>query len=403
MPQQSHPAYSRKSGGEPPSYVFVLTWAPTEIGGVNEVVFALANQVEALGYTAIIAIASWSPQEHDETWRGLRVTNLQLRDLSSSGFGLKSIAAFLSTALPDAMTLRRFVRQHNVRVLNLHFASLAALLPAMMRSIGLLPTRLMLCFHGSDIAELSNGSPVARAAWRFILKHCDALTAPSESLVRQIRKLFPAATPRRVYNGVDEALFNVERVKSPRPVIIHVGKFDNNKAQDVTLRAVQKLLDEGFCVDLILVGSAGSALDEVRHLIKELKLDSHVQLHVGLPHEAIPSLMARADVLVLPSRNESFGLVLVEAGVVGLPVIATCVGGIPELISDYKTGLLISPDQPSELADAIRMLLTDTPLAARLASEWHKEVLERFTWRKAAEGYFAAAGLTTPEANTTSV
>lgn len=140
---------------------------------------------------------------------------------------------------------------------------------------------------------------------------------------------------------------------SLRPVIIQVGKYDSNKAQDVTLRAMRKLLDEGLCADLILIGGEGSALDEVHRMIKQLKLEAHVQVHVRLDHEKIPALMAKASVFVLPSRNEGLPLVLLEAGVVGLPVVATKVGGIPELIKDHQTGLLINPDQPSELAEAI--------------------------------------------------
>jgi glycosyltransferase involved in cell wall biosynthesis len=403
MAQGTQHKAARAARGEPPSYVFVLTWPPTGAGGVNEVVFALAHQINSLGFRPLIAVATWSHQEHVESCRGVEVINLRLRDLSGCGFGWKQIAAFVVSALPDALALRRFVRERNVRALNVHFASAAALLPAMMRSVGALGTPLMISFHGSDIAELNQSRGLARHVWRFVLKHCDVVTAPSDALLRQIRKFAPTARAVRVYNGVDQNLFDIQRKKnSRRPVILQVGKFDSNKAQDITLRALRILLNERLSADLILAGASGSALEDVRALTRELHLEQNVQVCLDLPHDAVPPLMAQADVLVLPSRNESFGLVLLEAGVVGVPVIATRVGGIPELIRNEETGLLIVPESSGELAAAIRRILSDEAFAEQIASRWHEEVLRRFTWERTAQAYLSALGLV-PSLNSTSV
>jgi glycosyltransferase involved in cell wall biosynthesis len=379
------------SNGAGRTYVLVLSWPVTVTGGVNEIIFALAHELRKLGWRPLIAVVTWSKTDQPAEWRGISVVNLQLRDLAACRKP-KPLAGFLSTSIRDARALRQFIRRENVAVLDFHFPSLETFIPALLWSRKLLGCRMLLSFQGNDMVDILKAPHWQQRVWRFVLSHCDGVTACSGALRDQLKRFLPATPVETVHNGVDHSLFSIPRTSSQRrPLLLQAAKFEHKKAQDVTLRAFRLLLDEGFSADLLLVGSDGPELAQIRALIAELNLTQHVRLEVNVPHDRMPAIMAAADMLVHPSRLEPFGIVLLEAGVVGLPVVATRVGGIPELLSDGETGLLIEPDDVTALANSIRRLLTDSAFASRLATAWQTEVLNRWTWTDSARGHLRVA------------
>ena len=92
---------------------------------------------------------------------------------------------------------------------------------------------------------------------------------------------------------------------------------------------------------------------------EELDIGRYVNFLGFVEHERMPAYYAQADLLVLPSRREGFPLVLPEAMASGLPVVATTVGGVPEIVTDSETGLLVPPENPRALSEAINSLLND--------------------------------------------
>jgi len=99
---------------------------------------------------------------------------------------------------------------------------------------------------------------------------------------------------------------------------------------------------------------------------------------VGI-REDIAEILAAADVVVLPSLSEGFPFVLLEALAMGCPVVASQVNGVPELIEDHKTGLLVPPRDPQALATAIREVLSDSTAASKMGAAGRAVVQERFT------------------------
>jgi glycosyltransferase involved in cell wall biosynthesis len=129
----------------------------------------------------------------------------------------------------------------------------------------------------------------------------------------------------------------------------------------------------------------GRARPEIEAAIQEYGLGERVTLHGQV--ESADDALRQIDLLVLPSEAEGFGLVLIEAMAAGVPVVATRVPGIIDVISDGRTGLLVQPNNSPQLASAIRRLATDEPLRSSLIQQARADVQARFTWDRVLPQY----------------
>jgi glycosyltransferase involved in cell wall biosynthesis len=197
-------------------------------------------------------------------------------------------------------------------------------------------------------------------------------------------RLGPGTAPRVtvVPNGVDLARFSPGHgdpalrealgLDPALPVVGYVGRLEHGKGVDVLLEAVARLQMK-LPMTLLLVGEGPLAGTLAARAASE-----------GLPvrflgrRDDVPALMRLCDVVVLPSRQEAFGRVLVEAMASGVPVVASAVGGIPEVCTDGVTGLLVPPDDPYVLAGAIALTLTDQPVTGARVAAALADVRTRF-------------------------
>ena len=196
--------------------------------------------------------------------------------------------------------------------------------------------------------------PAARAA---------ATVMPvSTSVERTIRRYAGEAVRSQVVPvGVDGERFRPTSGTRDRDRILFVGFVNYMKGIDVLLQTMQLLREQGSNARLVLVGGAHyrntlKQERELRTLATELRLEDRIQFAGRQPPEEVSRLMAESAVLVLPSRAESFGAVLVEALACGTPVVATRCGG-PEDIVGEEDGVLVPPGDPVALADGIARVL----------------------------------------------
>jgi len=177
---------------------------------------------------------------------------------------------------------------------------------------------------------------------------------------------------RTIYNGIPD----VEISPIPRLVsgllVVAVGRLSRRKGFDVLLRALVELPG----VSLLLIGD-GPRRSESEQLRDELGLGGRVRM-VGWVDDARPYL-GSADVLAVPSRWEAFPLVIPEAMLSGLPVVATNVGSIEEAVSDGETGFLVEPDDAEALASALGQLAGNPELRAAMGRRGQEIARERFT------------------------
>jgi glycosyltransferase involved in cell wall biosynthesis len=189
------------------------------------------------------------------------------------------------------------------------------------------------------------------------------------------------ADPARVsvvLNGVDLARLDAAAASRDGlsalgevPVVACIARLEPVKGVEHLVRAAA--LVEGA---VFAVAGTGSLESRLREIAASQRGGSRVEFLGDVPSAA--ALMMRADVVVVPSLSEAFGLVAAEAMALGRPLVATRVGGLPEVIDDGETGLLVDAGDPSVLADAIRRCLEDRELAARLGAAGRTRARTRF-------------------------
>jgi glycosyltransferase involved in cell wall biosynthesis len=181
--------------------------------------------------------------------------------------------------------------------------------------------------------------------------------------------------------GVDTERFAVREGGSgstARPSILYVGRVDRSKGVDLLIRAVAALRATQPTLTLTIIGPAANAdrLGELQQLVADLSLERSVTFVGAVAYEALPSHYRAASILVLPSRNEGFGMVLVESMACGTPVVALKNSGGPDdIITDGVDGLLVSE---TELADRLRILLASPARLAAMGAAARQTVVQRF-------------------------
>jgi glycosyltransferase involved in cell wall biosynthesis len=228
----------------------------------------------------------------------------------------------------------------------------------------------------------------------FVARRLDRIITVSESSAKDTRLLFkvPADKIRVVYNGIDTEIYNGnEEASQGRDGLIMVANTDDRKKGVLyLLQALQLLKDDG--VKLTIVDDAArhsSYIEDVgplpsygSKLVRRLNLDGMVRFTGRLTREELAQYYAAAQIAVVPSLYEGFGLPAAEAMACGTPVIATTGGALPEVVGD--TGMLVPPANADALAAAIRQLLDDKQAQQRMSEAGKKRVREQFNWEQAA-------------------
>lgn len=227
-----------------------------------------------------------------------------------------------------------------------------------------------------------------------------AVIAVSEAVKREFVE--QGTRPDRitvVYNGIDPASVSPEApdharaalgIEADRKVVVHVGRLCDSKGQHLLIRSAPRVLREFPGTLFLLVGedlAEGGAYEQrLRTLTQGLGVAESVRF-LGRRRDVMTVLSA-ADLLVLPSTIEGLPLVVLEAMAAGKPVVATPVGGNPELVADGETGTLIPTHDQERLAEAILRHLSDAELSTRMGERAREVVRERFSMASMMERTF---------------
>jgi len=244
-------------------------------------------------------------------------------------------------------------------------------------------------------------SPVRTLTEQEVIARSDCVIASTPHEFEDLLEHY-GARPERLCTsppGVDHSVFTPgDRGEARRwlglpadtPLVLFVGRIQPLKAADVAVAALAQIGPiGGRPPHLLIVGGPSGAqgeseLTRLQRMIAELNLRDRVHLVAPQPHRAMARFYQASDVLVVPSRSETFGLVAVEAQACGLPVVAAAVGGLPDAIADGSTGLLVDGHDPASYAAAIEKILGDPALAAQMGAA-AAVFAERFSWPATAD------------------
>jgi glycosyltransferase involved in cell wall biosynthesis len=193
----------------------------------------------------------------------------------------------------------------------------------------------------------------------------------------RMRQIGVGVTPAELAGG-DGARFRAERHISG-PLTLYIGALAYDKGATHVVEAMQRLWAQGSNATLVMIGAP---LEQFMRFYQQLPdtVRSNIRLLPYAPDQTKRDALAAANVLAMPSRTDSFGIVFLEAWCYGLPVVGAYAGGVPDVIDDGVNGILTSFGDVPAIADAIRMLIENTKTAARLGAAGQAKVLRELTW-----------------------
>lgn len=384
-----------------PCYVFVLPWDLDFDGGVNQVVVNLCREMLLAGeYEPLILVNRWSafrPVEKVVAER--RTIYLRLWPPWSQRGPITGLLKWIVASPIWIFDLMRLCRRNRIAAINFHYPSLSAFPIALLRFLKLYRGALIVSFHGADLSDLRKAGRIEHALWRFVLRFSCSIVACSKALAADVGKFAVSVTGkvRAIQNGlnVHQFLASADRTKElptvllNREFILSIATWERKKGLDVLLRAFAEVRRREHTIALVLIGRASEEERELRRLAVELGVADDVLFLESVPHAQVGLYLKHAKVFCLPSRSEPFGIAILEAGAYRRPVVASRVGGIPEIIIDGETGLLIEPEDPRALAAALHRVLNDPEFGRELGEALYRRVIDAFSWKRAYDEYRA--------------
>jgi starch synthase len=243
--------------------------------------------------------------------------------------------------------------------------------------------------------QLGGGYHLSSFCERTALEAADAIVAVSGAMRDDVLSCYPAIEPERVkviHNGIDTAEYKpdhgtnvLERhgVDPAKPYVIFVGRITHQKG-------LEHLLDAAPSIDasaqLVLCAGAPDTPEIGERVRSRIPRLEHVTwIEEMLPKPEVIQLLTHATVFVCPSIYEPMGIVNLEAMACETAVVASRVGGIPEVVAEGETGFLVEPGNAEELAARVNELLADPKLATRFGKAGRKRAVEHFSWHAIAE------------------
>jgi len=279
------------------------------------------------------------------------------------------------------------LRKHDVDIIHCHDykANIIALIASLFCKVKLVTT-----LHGWRKA--GGRERLYELIDSYVIRRFNTIIAVSENIRNQIlKKGFCPDRIKVIHNGVDNIYFDGRKgkkselgIEDDTNIVGTVGRLSKEKGQDYLLEAASQIIAECPKTKILIVGD-GPFKEELSGSVSALGLDKHVIFTGLVPQSEIKEIYSVIDVFVLPSLTEGICMALLEAMAMGIPVVATNVGGNPEATDNGKVGVLIPVANSAIIAKAVATLLNDKPKREFLSLEGKNFVKKEFSCKKMTE------------------
>jgi glycogen synthase len=355
----------------------VMFWAGTfwpAIGGVEVLAAKLLPALRDRGYEYVVVTPKNDPDLPDEdSYEGIPVHRLLFfNNLNHSGID------HVVSVREKVMKLKRSFAPDLIHINSAGLSDFFHLTTANAH-----PSALLVSLHG----EFPDTS---RTIIVHTLRAADWVVGCSSDILERARQLEPDIRPRSsvIYNALEVPALLPTALPAPNFRLLCLGRLVPDKGFDLALQAFSLVIPHFPHTRLIIAGDGPERL-KLTQQAAALRVRDFVDFVGRIPPYAVPRLLNSATAVVMPSRYESFGLVALEAALMARPVVATRVGGLPEVVLDGQTGLLADNEDFRALAAEIISLLQDPDLATQMGQTARCRALENFSWGHCVNAYDA--------------
>ena len=297
------------------------------------------------------------------------------------------VTALMDRDLDQVMALRRQVsalkRTFAPALVHIHNCGPSALFH--LETSKAYPTRVVVTLIVEMVEELGSTELLRR-----VLLSADWVTCKTATMLEQARQLTPEIGCRSsvIHNGVSIPTLVPEPLPISSPRVLCLGRLDSQKGFDLAVEAWPSIVACFPHARLVIAGDGPERLSLERR-ITELGLAQTIELIGWVAPESVPSLMNSATIVIMPSRWEGFPSVGLQAAVMARPIVATRVGGLPDIVADRQTGSIVDPEDSKALGKAIISFLKHPERAVQMGKAGRQRVQKLFSWEQCVGRYDA--------------
>jgi glycosyltransferase involved in cell wall biosynthesis len=358
-------------------------------GGAATATACLAREFNRLDADVSIVTSAFADLPRKDNRDGIEIVRVRaLRRSAEQSNPLEMITFMISASLHALRFARKWKPDASIAFFGIPGGPVSLVL----RWIHAIP--YIVSLRGGDVPghqreQLAGYHRMTRRLITFIWRRAHDVVANSTGLREQAMKAAPDVNISLIANGVDAERFdpcNIARKSDEKSArILFVGRVSYEKGLQYLLPALSKLESDWR---FTIVGQ-GPYTDEIEAMSKTLGLEAKIEWTGWAARERLPQLYGDADIFVFPSTDEGMPNTVLEAMASGLPVIATRIPGVEDLIEDGRNGILVPPADTIALQHALASVLHDKARRAALGKAARHHVMEAFTWRKSAERYMS--------------
>ncbi len=346
--------------------ILVMKFPPKWLGGTEQASYNLANYLKNYHNINIITTLDEGIIQNDIN--GFAVCRVHKSEIRYFGMILYWIKIFF---------IIKKIKPGIIHVQGLYMA-----IPAVLAKI-ILNVPYIISGRGSDVY---NSWPYKTIISKLGMQHAKISIALTQNMKNEMQKI----SNKKIIvvpNGIDTKIFNNTKYNSRKKlfldikmkIILFVGRLEPIKGLKYLIKAIDILKFKETNLKLLIIGD-GTELQELKVLIKNLKLERYVIFLGKIPNELIPVYMAASDIFVLPSISEGFPVVILEAMATGLPIVTTKIRGLEEIVVNGVNGFLVEPKNHIQLSKKITILLNDEKLSKKI-SKTNKERSKFYDWQ----------------------